>query len=205
MRTETRLVLGWLIGRPDNWTVYVGHVQRTLGLTERRWVTVRKELEAMGYLKQIRRQNEEGKFVWEHIVYDTPMTDEPETREGLDSGETTIPLKPQDGSKGGKTIPPKTMDGLSMHGECGDITTPPNQHNLNTPSPYPLPEPPRITLACVEEARERFQGYSIETLEVEWRRAITEKGEHPRNPDRAFLGWASAYARNHPLPYGGGF
>ena len=126
MRMETRLVLGWLIGRPDGWEVRVGHVQRKLGLSERRWVTVRKELEALGYLRQIRRQQADGKFVWEHIVFDTPMVGAPEP-------ETTIPPKPQDGSKTQQTIPPKTMDGSPMHGQCGDITTTIKQENINTP------------------------------------------------------------------------
>lgn len=36
MRTETRLVLGWLIGRPDGWEVRVKHVQHILGLSRDR-------------------------------------------------------------------------------------------------------------------------------------------------------------------------
>lgn len=201
MRPDTRLVLGWLIGRPDGWEVRVGVVQRKIGLSERRWVTVRKELEALGYLRQIRRQNAEGKFVWEHIVSDTPMIDEPEP----EGDETTIPPKPQDGLNTRKTIPPKTMDGSSMHGQRGDITTSPHQEKLNTPPPCPLPDCVAITQECAEEAVQRFEGYSVEALEEEWQKAVQRRGEIPRNPDKAFLAWAVIYTQNHPLPYGGGF
>lgn len=201
MRTETRLVLGWLIGRPDGWEVRVGHVQHVLGLSERRWVTVRKELEALGYLRQIRRRNAEGKFLWEHIVSDTPMISDPEP----EGDESSIPPKPQDGPEARKTIPPKPMHGSSMHGQRGDITTSSHQENLNTPPPYPLPEGVAITQACHDEAAERFRGYSIEALEDEWQKAVQRRGEIPRNPDKAFLAWAAVYASNHPLPYGGGF
>lgn len=201
MRLDTRLVLGWLIGRPNDWVVHVGYVQYTLGLSERRWVTIRKELQAMGYLRQIRRRNEDGKFVWEHIVSDTPMLSDPKPP----SNDNAIPTKQQDGSKSQKAIPPKTMDGSAMHGECGDITTTLHQKNINTPSPYPFPRKILLSSACLDEAQERFKGYSVSALEFEWREAMEKRGEPPKNPDKAFLGWAEIYVKNHPLPYGGKF
>jgi len=169
MRTETRLVLGWLIGRPDGWEVRVGHVQRTLGLTRPRWVKVRKELEAYGFLLQIRKRNGNGHFVWEHIVTDTPNV--PRT-----------------------TIASKSNDGKSIDGEPHDIPTESNQDYLNTP----LNPPVQISQACFEKAKERFHGRSIEFLEQEWRAAILQKGALPKNSDLAFLGWAAVYVKNHP-------
>jgi len=105
MRPETRLVLGWLIGRPDGWEVRVGHVRRTLGLTERRWAKARNEMEECGYLQQIQRRDKRGKFIWEHIVSDSPTT----------------------------SIPPKPRDGKTMDGKPGRITTSPEHQESNTP------------------------------------------------------------------------
>jgi len=169
MRTETRLVLGWLIGRPDGWEVRVGHVQRTLGLTRPRWVKVRKELEIFGFLLQIRKRDGNGHFVWEHIVTDAP----------------SVPRS---------TIVSKSNDGQSIDGEPHDIPTGPKHNHLNTPL-YP---PVQISSACIKKAKERFQGRSIEFLEEEWRVAMLQKSEAPKNPDKAFLGWAAVYVKNHP-------
>jgi len=168
MRTETRMVLGWLIGRPDGWEVRVGHVQRTLGLTRPRWVKVRKELEVYGFLLQIRKRDGNGHFVWEHIVTDTPNV--PRT-----------------------AIVSKSNDGKTIDGKPYDITTEPNHNHLNTP----LTPTVKISQECFEKAKDRFKGRNIEFLEEEWRAAILQKGELPRNPDLAFMGWAAVYVKNH--------
>ena len=177
MRTETRLVLGWLVGRPNGWEVRVGHVQRMLGLTRPRWVKARKEMELFGYLLQIRRQKVNGHFVWEHIVTDTPKV-----------SKSTIVLKSNDG---------KTIDGKPH-----DIATESNQDKLNTSLNGSI----AITQKCFEQARQRFSGYDIHSLESEWLgwHKNTNK-PFPKNPDQAFLAWAQTYIKNHPLPYGGAF
>lgn len=177
MRPETRLVLGWLIGRPDGWEVRISYLQRVLGLTKPRWAKARKEMEACGYLNQIRRQSQNGKFVWEHVVTDTPP-------------------HPQE------TMVRKSTDGKSIDGKPGDITTSPHQQDSNTP----LNGPVAITAVCAEEARRRFPGFSIEFLEDEWRSWLRQKGSAPPNaPNEAFMAWAETYTKHHPLPYGGGF
>lgn len=178
MRTETRLVLGWLIGRPDGWIVRVRHVMAVLGLTEGRWKTSRREMEKYGYLQQVRTQTADGIFQWEHAVTDEPI-----------DGIRAIGAFPTDGS--------------STDGKPADIPTSLNQKDSNTPIPNPFPEPPRLTQACVEEARRRFPGYDIENLEAVWRTATAKKQHAPRDPDKAFLGWVAIYVKNHPLPYGG--
>jgi len=177
MRPETRLVLGWLIGRPDGWEVRISYVQRVLGLTKPRWTKARKEMEAWGYLKQVKRRSPNGKFVWEHTITDMPTL----------SAETMVR---------------KSTHGKSIDGKPDDITTPPNQQDSNTP----LNGPVAITISCVEEARRRFPGFSIEALEDEWRSWLRQKGSLPQSsPDDAFLAWAATYTKNHPLPYGGEF
>jgi len=180
MRTETRLVLGWLIGRPDGWIVRVRHVMAVLGLSEGRWKTSRREMEKYGYLQQLRKQTADGIFAWEHAVTDSPIEAE-------------------------QTIGAFSTDGTSIDGKPADIPTSPNHKDLNTPSPYPFPGDIQILQSCVEEAQRRFTGYDIQALETEWRRAVAKKETMPRNPNKAFLGWAAIYVKNHPLPYGGTF
>ncbi len=180
MRTETRLVLGWLIGRPDGWIVRVRHVMAVLGLTEGRWKTSRREMEKSGYLQQVRKQTVGGIFAWEHAVTDTPV------------GAVS-------------TIGKFSTDGPSTDGKPADIPTSPYQEDLNTPFPFPFPDGLQISQACVEEVRACFQGYDIEALENEWRKAVSKKNNPPQNPDKAFLGWAAIYVKNHPLPFGGTF
>ncbi len=176
MRTETRLVLGWLIGRPDGWEVRVKHVQHILGLSRDRWSKSRKEMEQHGYLQQIRRQNGDGTFCWQHFVTDTPSIPE-------------------------GTIAGKSSDGETGAGKPGNITSSIQQHESNTP----LNPPVVISQACYEEAQNIFQGYDIDALEQAWKKWLSRKKGQPRNPDSAFLAWVRTYTNNHPLPFGRGF
>ena len=177
MRPETRLVLGWLIGRPDGWEVRVSYLQHTLGLTKPRWAKARKEMMACGYLNQVRRKSHNGKFVWEHVVTHTPTLSQ-------------------------ETMVRKSTDGKPIDEKPGDITISPQQQDSNTP----LNPPMAISSAGFEEAHRRFPGFSIEALENAWLTWLRQKkSKPPENPDLAFLAWAASYTKNHPLPYGGGF
>lgn len=113
LSVEARLALAYLIGRPENWVIYVWQVQQAVGLSEARWARVRKELVAAGYFSQKRLQNENGRWVWQNTITDTSTI----PSKSMD-GET-IPLKPMDGSP---------MDGSPMDGKQGDIT----EENLAT-------------------------------------------------------------------------
>lgn len=180
MRTETRLVLGWLIGRPNGWIVRVRHIMAVLGLSDGRWKTSRREMEKYGYLQQIRTQTTDGTFQWEHAVTDTP-------------------------AGAAEPIGAFSTDGSSTDGKPADIPTSSHQEDSNIPSPYPFPDALQISQACAEEAERRFPGYDIESLETEWRKAVSKKGDRPKDTDKAFLGWAEIYVKNYPLPYGGTF
>lgn len=102
-----RIFLRVLAHRPC-WTIYVSHVQRAMHISESKWARVRRELEAQGYFRSVRSRTTEGKWEWQHHVFETPVN--PEVA---------------------KTIPPKAGDGGSMDGQQGDtrsltvrITTP---------------------------------------------------------------------------------
>jgi len=176
MRTETRLVLGWLIGRPDGWEIRVGFIQYKLGLSRGRWATTRKEMEKFGYLQTKRWQKIDGTFQWEFTV-----TDEPDT------SETNIA-----GFSG---------DGQTSDGKPCNITTQSKQHNFNTPYSPPI----EISETCYVEAKQKYSGYDIDALIGQWKEWLRQKKIKPEIPDKAFLAWVVTYTKNHPLPFGGGF
>ena len=95
---SARLVLVWMLGRPDGWIIYVGHMQRVLGMSEYVWVSIRKELESVGYYRQWRSQDASGKIIWHREVTDTPVSPSPNPSR-MDVA----------------------MDGSAMHGGVGDI------------------------------------------------------------------------------------
>lgn len=112
-----RLVLAYLVGRPPDWETHVWQVCRFFQLSEARWSRIRRELEAAGYFRQRRLQDQSGRWVWLHEVFDEPQVE----GEGV-GAETSIPPKVGDGS-----IPRKPMDGQPIHGgpvhgKQGDIT-----------------------------------------------------------------------------------
>jgi len=72
MRTETRLVLGYLISRPDGWEISAANVQTILGLSEGRWKKARKEMEYYEYLLQVRDREHDGCFRWKFTISDKP-------------------------------------------------------------------------------------------------------------------------------------
>lgn len=111
LSTTARLVMAYMVGRGPDWVFYVRQVQAAIGLSESRWTGARRELEAAGYLRQIKRQGAAGRWVWELEVYDTPTIP-----------ENAIP---------GKSIPGKSMNGKPIHGKPGDITENCKQSDLN--------------------------------------------------------------------------
>jgi len=102
---RARIVLSWMLGRSPEFELRIGPIRRLFGLSEQQWSKVRWELQNTGYFQQERVQGEHGKFVWFHVVTDTP--------------EIPSPTKPGDGSPqaGGPE------GGKPSHGGTGDIPT----------------------------------------------------------------------------------
>jgi hypothetical protein len=102
-----RIFLRVLAYRPG-WTIYVSHVQRAMRISEAKWASVRRELEAQGYFRSVRSRTADGKWEWQHHVFEAPVNP------GV-----------------AKAIPPEAGDGGSMDGQQGNthsltvrITTP---------------------------------------------------------------------------------
>lgn len=73
---------------------------------------------------------------------------------------------------------------------------------LETPQPLvtlpaPSPTPPSLLLktATYEKARQAAPGFDVYALEQEWREWIAKKGEQPKNPDSAFIGFCRRKAQ----------
>ena len=128
---SARLVLAWLLGRSENYVVKVGWLHYFLGLTDKTWPRIRRELEAVGYYQATRFRDASGKIQWDHSVTDAPLD---EVRLGRVSELTAANPSPQNGRmdipgtppslpNGGMadTIPPKRMDGGGRDAEQRDL------------------------------------------------------------------------------------
>lgn len=128
---SARLVLAWLLGRSENYVVKIGWLHYFLGLTDKTWPRIRRELEAVGYYQSIRFRDASGKIQWDHTVTDAPLEGVSLERErgraiaqpsppngGMDT--STIPPSLPNGGMA-STIPPKRMDGVGRDAKQGDL------------------------------------------------------------------------------------
>jgi hypothetical protein len=95
-------LLSFLLSKPDDWTVSKQHLISCRDAGDHKIKRILGELQDAGYLTRQRTQDDEGKFVWQSVVYDTPQRD-----------NEPIPRKSIDGS---------STDGSSIDGEPPDIT-----------------------------------------------------------------------------------
>ena len=71
---QARALAAWLIGRADGFEIRVEALKKMLGITDKIWVSVRKELEKVGWWKseKFRVPSDKGKnkgrpiFKWDH-------------------------------------------------------------------------------------------------------------------------------------------
>jgi len=99
---ESLGLLTFLLSKPDDWTVSVKHLINARDAGRHKIRRILSELEEAGYMVRTRKQDEDGKFQWESLIYDTKQGD-----------SESIPEKSVDGS---------STDGSSTDGEPPDIT-----------------------------------------------------------------------------------
>lgn len=117
-----RHVLGWMLGRSDDYEIRVSVVRRVHGLSEGTWRRVRDELKRDGWLTQEKRRGEDGRWEWEMLLTDAPLSTI-RRNQGMDH-------------------PPESMDGKSMPGKQGDNYHEVDLHEVDShepPPPSPLP------------------------------------------------------------------
>ena len=108
---EARGMMGYLLSKPDDWTVRVGNLINAGDAGLHKVRRILKELETSGYLQRIRLRSDDGKYYWESTVRETP----------------TIVQFSTDGS---------STDGSSTDGKPADLTSTdvPNTDVPNTES-----------------------------------------------------------------------
>lgn len=118
----TRLVLGWMLGKPNNWEIRVGHMLHVLSIGEKAWRKIKGELIEFGFFSQAKLKGESGKFEWVQEVNDDPLT--------IISNEPIA------------HIHDKNHTAFGRHGYGMDAESRINNNIYNnTTSPSPLPNP----------------------------------------------------------------
>lgn len=122
---RARLVLGWMLGRPDGWVIRIAHMMKVLGMSEHIWAAIRNELQQVGYYRQTRIRLETGRFVWEKEVIDPPEPPSPKV-----SG--MVATTPGAARHGG-SMPDEFRPDATMPDAFGDI--PPSSKQDQLPPP----------------------------------------------------------------------
>lgn len=92
-----RLTLAWALGKQDGWTFHISHMWKALGITDKTWPRIKKELIEHGFFVQTRIKEASGKFVWINQFSDAPLYS--------------------------ISTPPKRSDGSGSDAFAGDIDT----------------------------------------------------------------------------------
>lgn len=72
-------LLAYFLSLPHDWIIYKTTVHEKLGIGREKLDRYFKELVNKGYIISVQKHMENGKFEYEHIVYDKPFNGEPQT------------------------------------------------------------------------------------------------------------------------------
>jgi hypothetical protein len=73
LNPRSRVLIGWMVGRPRDWKIQVGYMLKALGISEYEWRSSRAELQHCGYYRQTRTRQSNGSFAWKKEVFDPPL------------------------------------------------------------------------------------------------------------------------------------
>lgn len=83
-------LLAYFLSLPHDWIIYKTTVHEKLGLGREKLDKLFKELVNAGYVLSVKKHLENGKFEYEHIVYDKPYNGEPCTEKPLTDKPCTV-------------------------------------------------------------------------------------------------------------------
>ena len=86
-------LLTYFLNLPHDWIIYKTTVHEKLGIGREKLDRYFKELVNNGYIISVHKHMDNGKFEYEHIVYDKPFNGEPQTAKPLT--EKPYTAKPQ--------------------------------------------------------------------------------------------------------------
>jgi DnaD/phage-associated family protein len=67
----------YMLSLPNDWKFYDVELEKHAKDGKDALKTALKELEYLGYMKRIRKRNDEGKFDWETLIFEQPYTENP--------------------------------------------------------------------------------------------------------------------------------
>lgn len=89
LKATTRLILAWVLGRPNGWEYRIQAMLQRLGIKDTAWRSARKELIAGGWLTQIKQRQPNGTLVWINEFTDEPINNNTPIRVFSTHGQTT--------------------------------------------------------------------------------------------------------------------
>lgn len=92
-----RIVLAWALGRQDGFEVWIWYMCKQLGLSDKSWSRVRRELIAAGFFIQRREKGEDGKFIWTNEFTDEPLLFSLIDNEGIGRARECTSTNPKSG------------------------------------------------------------------------------------------------------------
>ena len=178
---RARGVLAVILSRPDNWTASAESLSRE-GQEGRDAIrTALSELEAAGYLKREKRQDDRGRWATQAVIYDTPQTAEQPTLFATDDGFPGVG-KPAVGFPGAIRTPDKN-------------TLPTEGATAAPPAADPASKAPadRIATAVYDAAQGMVKYLAVRTVAA---KGLKVAGATEETVQAALL---ALYAENRPL------
>ncbi|GAQ18000.1 DNA-binding protein [Oceanobacillus picturae] len=71
-------IMAFMLSKPDDWVFYLDEIAKNSADGMASFRSGFNELKKAGYVKRVQKRDENGKFIWETIVYEIPLTDFPQ-------------------------------------------------------------------------------------------------------------------------------
>lgn len=88
---QAKGLAAYLLSKPDNWEIRVSFLKGEATNGREAVERILRELESFGYLERNRRRTKQGKFEWEHILYEIPQP--PKDADAQPTGEENHTLE----------------------------------------------------------------------------------------------------------------